>query len=89
MPLRLRLRVKGLTGRGQIILLRDIVRTSSRVQEDLASVDDLASTGGSYGLFSGDGGVLGCSIVGFSLAPCPWARTCVEEDGGRDESGLR
>jgi hypothetical protein len=89
MPLRLRLRVKGLTGRGQIILLRDIVRTSSRVQEDLASIDDLTPTGGSYGLFSGDGGVLGCSIVGFSLAPCPWARTCVEEDGGRDESGLR
>jgi hypothetical protein len=82
-------RMKGLTGRGQIILLRDIVGTGSRVQEDLASVDDLAPTWGSYGLFSGDGGVLGCSIVGFSLAPCPPARTCVEEDGRRDESGLR
>lgn len=82
-------RMKGLTGRGQIILLRDIVGTGSRVQEHLASIDDLPATGGSYGLFSRDGGVLGCSIVGFSLAPCPWARTCVDEDGGRDEIGSR
>jgi hypothetical protein len=81
--------MKGLTGRGQIILLRDIVGSGSRVQEDLASIDDLSAAGGSYGLFSGDGGVLGCSVVGLSLARCPPARTCVDEDGGRDEIGLR